>query len=187
MSVTIRPAREGDLDDIGRIYAEAVLNTTATFDVEPWTDGKLTEWFAAHGGRYPALVAEVEDPAGSAGPAGSDGRVVGWAAISPFHPRPGWAPTVENALYVAPEARERGVGGALLERLIDAAREAGHRVIVARVVEGNAASLCLHVKFGFVEVGTLKGVGLKFGQRLDVTILQKTLAPEAGEAVPGRA
>jgi len=170
LRVTVRPAREGDLADIGRIYAEAVLNTTATFDVEPWADEKLAEWFAAHGGRYPAFVAVSED----------GDRVVGWADVSPFHTRPAWAPTVANALYVAPEAREKGVGGALLGRLIEEAREAGHRVIVASVVEGNAASLCLHVKFGFIEVGTLKKVGLKFGRLLDVTILQKTLVEEEG-------
>ena len=175
MRITVRAAREGDLGDIGRIYAEAVLNTTATFDLEPWSDEELTEWFAAHGGRYPALVAVCED----------DDRVVGWAAVSPFHTRPGWAPTVENALYVAPDAREKGVGGALLDRLIEEVREAGHRVIVASVVEGNAASLCLHVKFGFVEVGTMKKVGLKFGRLLDITILQKTLAEKAGEGTTG--
>ena len=182
MSVTIRPARDGDLEDIGRIYAEAVANTTATFDLEPWSDEKLVEWFAAHGGRYPALVAEI---AGSAESAENAGRVVGWASVSPFHPRPGWSPTVENALYVSPEAREKGVGGALLGQLVNEAREAGHRVIVARVVEGNAASLCLHLKLGFVEVGTLEGVGRKFGRLLDVTILQKTLVTEDGEGADG--
>ncbi len=182
MSVTIRPARESDLADIGRIYAEAVANTTATFDLEPWSDEKLAEWFAAHGGRYPALVAETAESAKSAENAG---RVVGWASVSPFHPRPGWALTVENALYVEPKAREKGVGGALLEQLINEAREAGHRVIVARIVEGNAASLCLHLKVGFVEVGTLEGVGRKFGRLLDVTILQKTLVTEDGEGADG--
>jgi L-amino acid N-acyltransferase YncA len=171
VSITIRPAREGDLAEIGRIYAEAVANTTATFDLEPWSDEQLAEWFAARGERFPAFVAESTENAG---------RVVGWASISPFHPRPGWAHTVENALYVAPEARERGVGGALLEKLVDEAREAGHRVIVARIVEGNAASLCLHLKLGFVEVGTLEGVGRKFGRMLDVMILQKTLVSDRG-------
>jgi len=166
VSVNIRPVREGDLADVGRIYADAVLNTTATFDVEPWSDERVAEWFAARGERFPGLVAESDD----------GGRVVGWASISPFHSRPGWAPTVENALYVAPKARGKGVGAALLERLVEETAGAGHRVIVARVVEGNAASYCLHLKMGFVEVGTLKGVGLKFGRTLDVTILQRTLA-----------
>ena len=112
MSVTVRRVREADLAAVGRIYAEAVLNTTATFDVEPWPDETLAEWGAAHGARYPALVAVSDD----------DGRVVGWAAVSPFHTRPAWAPTVENALYVAPDAREKGVGGALLGRLIEETR-----------------------------------------------------------------
>lgn len=184
MSLRIRPAREADLAEIGRIYAEAVLNTTATFDVEPWSEKRTAEWFAAHGGRFPALVAEAEGTAGSE-EWSKAGRILGWAAVSPFHARPGWAPTVENALYVAPEARGRGVGGALLGGVIDAASAAGHRVIVARLVEGNAASLCLHLKLGFVEVGTLEGVGLKFGLRLDVMILQKALEPKGDEGDRG--
>jgi phosphinothricin acetyltransferase len=175
VSFRIRPAREVDLADVAGIYADAVLNTTATFDLEPWSGEGAAEWFAAHGGRFPALVAEAEAEGEGAG------RILGWAAVSPFHTRPGWAPTVEDALYVAPEARGNGVGGALLEALIDAASAAGHRVIVARVVEGNAASLCLHLKLGFIEVGTLEGVGFKFGRRLDVTILQKTLEPKGDE------
>ena len=159
-----RPATDLDLPAITDIYNQAVLRSTGTFDTEPKTPGQQREWFARHGDSHPVIVAE------------ESGKVVGWASMSPYSDRCAYARTAEVSVYIDEGARGRGLGGELLEGILSAGRKAGLLQVLARVTEGNEASLRLHARRGFFEAGRLRQVGEKFGKVLDVHILQKSLA-----------
>jgi L-amino acid N-acyltransferase YncA len=159
-AVTIRGATLEDLQAITEIYNEAVLSSVSTFDTEPKTLEQQRVWLAAHGERYPVLVAEEA------------GRVIGWAGLSAWSERCAYADTAEGSLYVHPEHRGRGIGRRLTEALLEAGRRAGLHTIVARTESGNAASLHLLQSCGFRHIGVMKEVGSKFGRRLDVTLMQ---------------
>lgn len=159
----IRRAAHGDLGAITEIYNEAVLTTTATFDLEPQTREDRQAWFDAHDERHPVLVAE------------RDGQVVGWSSLSVWNPRAAYAGTAETSMYVKEEHRGEGIGRQLKQAIIDEAKRLGYHTLIAGVAEGSDASLHLNRSFGFEEVGTFKEVGHKFGKLLDVTYLQLML------------
>lgn len=161
--VVIRTARATDVAAITAIYNEAIETTTATFDIEPKTDADRAEWLAAHTGRYPVLVAEV------------DGTVVGWTSLSRWSERAGYDDSAETALYVKSAFRGKGIGRALKTRMIDEARRLKFHTLLVRVTEDSKASIHLNEAAGFVRVGVLKEAGRKFGRRLDVLIMQKML------------
>lgn len=162
--LTIRAARESDAPAIAVIYNHYVSTSTATFDTEPKSDEDRVEWLRSHSEKYPVLVAE------------QDGRTIGWAALSPFRDRPAWAPTAEAAVYVEQSMRGAGTGTLLLMALIEAAKASGHHVIVAQIVGDNAASMKMVEAAGFEHAGRLREVGMKFGKRLDVEIMQYVVA-----------
>jgi len=165
----IRDAVEGDLDGIFAVYDREVLRGTATFETVPRSPAERVAWFEAHDhGRYPVIVA-VEERAGGSG--GSGGAILGWARLQPWSPRPAYRRTAEDSVYVREDARGRGVGRALLDEILRRARGAGVAVVVARIAEGNPASVRLHRAAGFGTVGTMRRVGEKFGRILDVEIL----------------
>ena len=111
--------------------------------------------------RYCVLVAE------------DGGTIVGWASLSAYSERRAYARTAESSTYVHRDHRRRGIGKDLLVRLIDAARSAGLKVLLARITAESTASLEMHASpAGFQRVGTLHGVGEKFGRILDVEILE---------------
>jgi L-amino acid N-acyltransferase len=103
--------------------------------------------------------------------------VVAWASLSRYHAREGYAPTVEDSLYVRHDRRGQGLGKRLLAELLARARRAGHHSIVAVIAADQPASLRLHEGAGFVRAGRLREVGHKLGVRLDVVFLQRMLAP----------
>ncbi|HYE02120.1 MAG TPA: RdgB/HAM1 family non-canonical purine NTP pyrophosphatase [Phycisphaerales bacterium] len=157
---TVRAATPADLDGIFAIYDREVLHGTSTFETEPKTPAQRTAWLTEHDpGRYPVLVAETQ------------GRVAGWARLQPWSTRCAYARAAENSVYVHPDFRGRGTGRLLMGELIRGAPAAGVWVILARVVEGNPASLRLHEALGFETIGVMRRVGEKFGRVLDVRLL----------------
>ena len=174
--VRVRPARREDCPSILDIYNDAVLTTTASYDVEPRSLEHRLAWFDDHARHdFGVFVAETGD------------RVVGWSSLSRFHDRFGFRFTVENSVYVATEFRGRGVGSTLVPPLLHHARSRGFHAIIAAVDAGNEASLRLHARFGFVRVGLFREVGHKFGRWLDVAYLQHFVAPPPISAleIPG--
>jgi L-amino acid N-acyltransferase len=159
----LRPATEADLVAINDIYNHFVLHATCTYQEEPETIEDRRKWFAHHGGKYPVIVAEL------------DGRVAAWGSLSAYHPRSAYRHTVENSIYVHQQQHRRGLGSLLLEELIMRARKLGHHAIIAGIDSDQAASVALHAKFGFVKVGHMKQVGLKFGRWLDVVYMELML------------
>ncbi len=154
----VRRAEHRDLSVMLAIYNHEVAYGTATFDVAPREGAAGECWFAAHNvGNHPLLVAE------------EDGCVLGYASLSPYRDFDAYLQTVELSVYVAPAHRGRGAASALMEALLHMAREdAGTHTVVSVIAGGNAASVCLHEKFGFTYSGTLHEVGLKFGRYLDI-------------------
>lgn len=161
--LVIRKAADTDVAAITAIYNEAIETTTATFDIEPKTETDRADWLAAHTGRYPVLVAEL------------NGTVVGWTSLTRWSERAGYDDAAETALYVQSEYRGQGIGWALKERMIEEARRLKFHTLLVRVTEDSEASIHLNEAAGFVRVGTLKEAGRKFGRRLDVLIMQKML------------
>jgi len=169
--VHIRRAVREDCPAILDIYNDAVLHTTASYDYEPRSLEHRLQWFdARERGGYPVFVAVERSPDAAE-------RIVGWSALNPFHDRIGYRFTCENSIYVAADRRGRGLGAQLLAPLIPAARERGLRNIIAVIDAANAASLRLHEKFGFVQVGLFRQVGYKFDRWLDVAYLQRVVPP----------
>ena len=121
------------------------------------------DWFLKHGEKYPITVSLLDD------------RIVGWGSLSPYHPRSAYRNTVENSVYVHPEFQRRGIGSVILKDLIDRANTIGHQTIIAGIDASQTASIALHAKFGFEQVGHFKKLGLKFGRWLDVIYMQLLL------------
>lgn len=164
MSPTVRPAREDDLPAIWAIYNEAVLHTTASWDLEPVPLGYITSLFETRRrAGHPMLVAD------------EDGGVLGYATYGQFRAKPGYSRTMEHSVYVDASARGKGVGRMLLQSIIDAARTAGVHVLIGGLDAANEVSMRLHQSLGFVEVGRLPQVGAKFGHWLDLVFLELLL------------
>jgi phosphinothricin acetyltransferase len=164
-AVSIRPASPADIPAITRIYAHAVQHGTASFELEPPDEAEMARRRdALIAGGYPYIVAE------------SGGEVVGYAYAGPYRSRPAYHWTVEDSIYIAPQAQRRGLGRALLDRLMIEAEARGFRQMIA--VIGDSAqtpSIALHEAAGFRMVGTLEAVGFKFGRWLDSVLMQKAL------------
>lgn len=160
----IREAAAADLPALLEIYNDAVIHTAASWDLLPWTPAEHAAWFAAKGeGGHPVLVAEV------------DQLVVGYATYGPFRPKAGYAATMEHSVYVRPDQHGAGIGQALLRAIIERARDAGVHALIGGLSSDNAASLGLHRKLGFVEVGRLPQVGRKFDRWLDLVLVELLL------------
>jgi L-amino acid N-acyltransferase YncA len=170
--ILLRAARSGDIEDITHIYADAVRNSAATFELEaPDATEMLRRYRALAERGYPYLVAQ------------SAGALLGYAYVGPYHARPGYRWTVEDTVYVARPAHRRGVGSALLRRLIEMSAAKGFRQMVAVIGDsGNVGSIELHRAMGFHMVGTLAHTGFKFGRWIDVVLMQRSLGP--GAATP---
>ena len=161
---TVRPASAVDAEGILEIYNRAVTSTTDTFDLVPRTLEQQLAWIADHAGAHPASVA-----------VDADGTVLGFGSLSPYRPRPAYATTVEDSVYVAEWARGRGIGRALLADLVRVGREHGFHSVIGRIVGHNEVSIGLHRACGFTEVGVEREVGRKFNRWLDVVVMQLLL------------
>ena len=161
----IRPSRDDDLAAITAIYAHHVLHGTSTFELDPPSIDDMTARRAEVLSRsLPWLVAE------------SQGQVLGYAYCNWFRPRPAYRFAGEDSIYLTPDACGMGLGRALLAELVVAAQRAGLRKLIAVIGDSaNARSIGLHRTCGFTPVGVLKSSGWKFGQWLDVALMEKPL------------
>jgi L-amino acid N-acyltransferase len=166
----LRAAREADLPAILAITNDAILHTTAIWSLVPTTLEARRGWLHERARQgYPVFVVTA------------DADVLGFASYGDFRPWEGYRHTVEHSLYVDRRWRGRGVGKALLVRLIEHARTAGKHAMVAGIASENEVSLRLHLAFGFREVGCLREVGRKFERWLDLVLLERILASAGGE------
>lgn len=164
-NVNIRPSTDADIDAITAIYGWNVLNGLGTFEEVPPDQtemGRRRAAFLAKG--LPYLVAE------------QDGAVLGYAYAGPFRLRAAYRYTVEDSVYVGPDAVGKGVGKALLAALIEACQALGLRQMCAVIGDsGNAASIGLHAALGFEHKGVFPDMGYKFGRWVDLVWMQRPL------------
>ncbi|AOS78209.1 MULTISPECIES: GNAT family N-acetyltransferase [Hydrogenophaga] len=169
----IRPSTDDDLAAITRIYAHHVLHGTGTFETTPPTEAEMAQRRAdALGKGLPWLVME------------EGGQVLGYAYGNWFKPRPAYRYSVEDSIYLAPEAAGKGLGRLLLAELLAVLQRAGIRKVMAVIGDSaNAGSIGVHRALGFTPVGTVQACGWKFDRWLDIVIMEKPLG-EAHHAPP---
>lgn len=174
MNATLRTATHADLAQITAIYAHHVLHGLASFEVDPPDETEMRRRFdAIVAGGFPYFVAEA------------DGRVLGYAYAGPYRTRPAYRYSVEDSIYLAPDAVGRGLGKRLLLALIDACERRGYRQMLAVIGDSaNAASIELHRACGFAQVGLLPSIGFKFGRWVDSVLMQRALG-EGDRTAPG--
>lgn len=163
----IRSATEADIPDIREIYNYYVTNSVVTFDEKTWSHAQWRDKFAyLRKLDLPFLVA-----------VSPSGQVLGYGLVSPWTGKSGFRYTVENTIYLGQAATGKGLGRALLEALIAQCEARGIREMVAVISDkGAEASVALHERLGFVEVGRMGRVGFKFGRWLGTIYMQKSLA-----------
>lgn len=158
---SIRAATLADLAAIDDIYHHYVRTSVCTLQLTEGTRAEREAWFHEHE-RAGLPVRVLED---------ERGRVLGWSSLSRFSPREGYRITGEDSVYLHPDATGAGRGRRLLEDLLDQARALPIHSVVARIVATQPASLRLHERMGFIEVGRLPEVGHKFGVYVDVVLM----------------
>ena len=175
MSPAIRAATPADLVAVTGIYDHAVRHGTASFELAPPDASEMARRRQALvDAGYPYLVAEI------------DGVIAGYAYAGPYRARPAYRWSVEDSIYVAPRMHRRGVGAALLGRLIADAEQSGFRQMLAVIGDSSQApSIALHRAAGFRTIGTIENVGFKFGRWLDSVLMQRALGPGATKPPEG--
>jgi L-amino acid N-acyltransferase YncA len=168
-TTTIRPVAAADRGAIAGIYRHHVLHGSASFETAPPAEAEIARRQAAlleQG--YPYLVAE------------RGGEVAGYAYAGAYRPRIAYRNTVEDSVYLRPDAAGLGIGSLLLAALIEACEARGFRQMMAVVGDSaNASSIRLHQRHGFRCIGTLEAVGYKHGRWLDCVLFQRRLGPGA--------
>ena len=160
----LRDATAADLQAISDIFNYYALNSTANFATAPESLEERKMWFSQHAtAGLPVLVAELQ------------GRIVGWASLSPYHSRCAYSQSVEPSVYIHAEFIGKGLGKQLLRRLVTLAGARRYHCLVALICSENTGSIELFRTFGFEPSGRLKEVGRKFDRWLDVVLMQKVL------------
>jgi len=161
----LRPALVADIVAITAIYTHHVLHGLASFEIEPPSLDEMQARFDSIVGQgYPYLVAT------------KSGRVVGYAYANHYRTRPAYRFSVEDSIYLAPEAIGHGIGRQLLRQLIEECAARGYRQMLAVIGDSaNTASVELHRRCGFAQVGVLPSIGFKFGRWVDSVLMQRAL------------
>ena len=172
--VIVRTAREGDAEALAAIYGDACLHGLGTFEeAAPSAEEMGSRVKAVLDRGLPYLVAEI------------DGEVAGFAYAAPFRLRAAYRYTVEDSVYIHPGHKGRGVGKALLARVVEACEALGLRQIMAVIGDsGNEGSIGLHRSLGFEMKGAMPAVGYKHGRWVDIVFMQRSLNGGA-ETGPG--
>jgi phosphinothricin acetyltransferase len=170
----IRDTLAADIEGITAIYNHAVTHTNAIWIERQVDAANRAAWHADRLRQgYPVLVA-----------VGEGGAVLGYASFGDWRPFDGYSHTVEHSIYVRHDVRGQGIGEALMLTLILRAKALGKHVMVGGIDSENVASIRLHKKLGFAEVGLLPQVGMKFGKWLDLAFLQLVLDDRATPDAP---
>lgn len=165
MTPSLRVAELGDVPALVDLYNHYVRTTAITFDIEPVTTATRTEWFHHYAptGRHRLLVA-YDGP-----------TLLGYASTSPFAVKAAYETSVEVSVYTSPDRTRRGIGTALYEALFASVADEDLHRAYAGITLPNDASVALHQRFGFTDVGVYREVGRKFGRYHDVLRMQREL------------
>ncbi len=171
----LRNATESDVTTIQSIYAHWVRYGTGSFEIEPPDVAEMSRRRAEILSKgLPYLVAEHQ------------GSVMGFAYANSFRPRPAYRFTVENSVYVHPDALRLGMARLLMAELLTRCEQWGARQIIAVIGDSaNEKSIGFHAQMGFRHMGTLHATGWKFGRWLDTVMMQRALGKGSSEAALG--
>jgi phosphinothricin acetyltransferase len=163
MTVTIRDATGADADAICAIHNQGIADRIATLDAPLRAPADTRTWLTERGPRHPVIVAEL------------DGAVVGWASLNRFNPRPSYDFVADFSVYIERGWRGKGIGGRLLDRLVELARAHGYHKMVLAALALNRAGIALYTRSGFTRVGVYREQGQLDGRWVDVVIMEKLL------------
>lgn len=155
--MNLRAMTTADYPEVGRIYQQGIKTQNATFR----TEVPSFDYWDAHHHIHSRIVAE------------EDGKVLGWVAISPFSSIPAYQGVAEVSLYIDEDARGKGIGTALMHAVIEASEAAGIWTLHSQIFPENTASLKLHQRFGFREVGRRERIGQLAGVWRDTILLER--------------
>ena len=166
MALDIRPATIDDIPAITAIYGHWVEVGTSSFELQAPDEAELRSRFAALMEKGLPWLAAMRD-----------GALVGYAYAGLYRPRPAYRFTLEDSIYLAPDAVGTGIGRTLLTALIGTCRDLGCRNLIGIVgdPDTNTGSVALHRALGFEPIGTARQIGFKFDRWLDVLTMQKVL------------
>ena len=156
----LRALETGDLEAARAIWNAIIRDTNITFTDIERTPESMADWLVSGGPRLGAF---------------EGGRLLGFASASQFRPGPGYRYTFEHSVHLAPEARGKGAGRALMEALYAALRSYGAHSLIGAITGDNHVSLAFHARLGFVEVGRMAEAGWKFGQWHELVLVEKRL------------
>jgi len=160
-AISIRPARLDDARAICDIYNQGIEDRVATLETRLRSAEEQHDWLEARDERHPVLVAEDED------------RVVGWGSLNVFNSRSAYDHVTEFSIYVARSSRGAGVGSALLDKLMEAARAIGYHKMVLAAFHWNTSGIALYERAGFRHVGVYREQGLLDGRWVDTVVMEK--------------
>jgi L-amino acid N-acyltransferase YncA len=173
--VLVRPSRDSDVEAMLAIYrhhirrgVEEGVDDSGAPELDDLRDRRKN----LRNHRLPHLVASF------------GGEVVGYAYVVLFRKRPAYRYAVKHSIYVHHEHAGRGVGGLLMQELIDVCAAAGFRQMIGYIDSDNSGSLAIHEKFGFQRVGLLPGVAYRYGRWADTVMVQRSLAAGSTEPPP---
>ncbi|MGO8817529.1 MAG: N-acetyltransferase family protein [Terriglobia bacterium] len=156
----VRRAEQQDARDIARIYLQAIQDHLATFENFLGTPEERTRWVTDHAGKFPLLVADL------------NGRVLGWASLSPYQVRPRIEGIAELLIYIDRDYRRHGVGRELMRAIQSAGRKEGHCKLIGRFVAHNDAGRTLCRMTGWREVGVHEKHTRLDGRWHDVVVVE---------------
>jgi phosphinothricin acetyltransferase len=163
-AVSVRYAEPRDAAEIARIYNQGIEDRLSTLETQLRSPEERGEWLVAHGERHPVFVA-----------ADQSGHIVGWSCLNRFNPRAVYDNVADLSVFVAREARRRGVGTVLMEKLESRAREIGYHKLVLAAFATNRPALALYERQGFSYVGVYHEQGVLDGRWMDVALMEKIL------------
>jgi len=162
--MNLRIATENDIPAILEIFNDALVNTTAVYSYQKATLEEQLDWFRHKTeAKIPVYIAEDES------------GCLGYVTYGPFRTRPAYKYTVELSIYVDSKARNKGIGKAMMAKILQVCEEKELKTLICGIDSENKASIALCQKFGFTHSGSLKKVGYKFGHWLDLEFYQLEL------------
>lgn len=162
--INLRSAIASDCEAIQQIYAHHVLHGTASFETTPPSVNEIRQRLddiQSKGLPYIVAVKNAE--------------IVGYAYVTMYRTRHAYRYTVENSVYVKQGLIGQGIGSKLLHDLIERCTQSGFRQMIAVIGDSSPASVQLHKRHGFEQVGLFRAVGFKFGAWRDTAMFQKEL------------
>jgi phosphinothricin acetyltransferase len=159
----LRPATPDDAAALCRIYNQGIEDRVATLETELRTPEERRQWLAARSSRHSVIVAQA------------DGQIVAWGSLNPYSPREAYRFVADFSIYVERAWRGKGAGRAVLNRLIELAREHRFHKMVLSAFPTNESGMALYAKLGFRTVGVYREQGMLDGRWVDTIIMEKLL------------